>query len=686
MSTETKTKKQDKSIDETITCSIDVALAGNPNTGKSTLFNALTGLKQKVGNWPGVTVERKRGRRICESLGMQLNIVDLPGTYSLSAYSLDEEIARNYIIESSPDVVVQIVDASNLERNLYLTTMLMELGAKIVIALNMMDVTEKKKISIDVKKLSKELNIPIVPMIATSKTGIKELETAIATTYEEEKKYEPFTYTNKIESKIDEVEKQLDKVENLPSFINRRWLTIQIVQKDSEIPVFLEKYSVEKSIINELLGLGDEAYEMEIIEHKYDFISKTVEKVVKKQEKEDLSRSDLIDKVVTHKWLGIPVFLMVMWGVFQFVFAVSVPFMELIDMLFGWLAGVITLNIRPEWLGSLLGDGIVGGVGAVVIFVPPIFTMFFMLSILEDSGYLSRAAYVMDKFMTKIGLHGKSFVPMLMGFGCNVPAIMATRTLKNKSDRFVTILTLPFMSCGARIPVYILFAGLFFGASAGTVIFALYVGGMAVGILTAFLLRKFIFKGETDALIMELPPYHTPKLGIATREMWDKGKMYLKKAGTIILVGVVAVWFLAAMPFRGVEYGGPNTWLAAIGKFFEPLFRPLGFDWRLVVGLIVGFVAKELVVGALGAIIGTGEDEAGLRSAIQTDGGFYPLNALSLMVFTLLYVPCAATIGVIKKETGSWKWTIFSVIYTTGIAWIFAFVVFQIGTLLGFGI
>ncbi|MCE7748365.1 MAG: ferrous iron transport protein B [Candidatus Heimdallarchaeota archaeon] len=662
---------------------IEVALAGNPNTGKSTLFNALTGLRQKIGNWPGVTVEKKEGKKRCD--GFNLIITDLPGTYSLSAYSLDEKIARSFIIEGKLDVVVQIIDASNLERNLYLTTMLRELGANVVIALNMMDLLEESSSSIDVNKLSKEMGVPVVPMIASSRIGIDDLENTIESIYQKEQKPIRITYSKEIEEVLANVQEILMSIPSIPSDFDSRWLAIQIIQNDPEILTFLKNWNVNKTIIEKLLSFGREDYEAEIIDTKYEFITNVTSKALKRGE-EKLTRSDLVDKVVTHKWLGIPIFLIVMWGAFQFVFAISVPFMELIDMLFGWLAGLLVDNINIGWLGSLLGDGIVGGLGAVLIFVPPIFAMFFILSVLEDSGYLARAAFVMDKIMVKFGLHGHSFIPMLLGFGCNVPAIMSTRSLKNNKDRMITILINPFMSCGARMPVFILFAGLFFGAAAGTVIFALYILGIVVAIFTAILLRKTFFKGKSAPFIMELPPYHTPKLRSATVAMWDKGKMYLKKAGTIILIGVMFVWFLAAMPFGGVEYGGPDTWLAAVGTFFEPIFRPLGFDWRIVVALIVGFVAKELVVGALGTIVGGGGSEEGIKDAILADEGFYPLNSLSLMVFTLLYVPCAAVIGVMRKETGSWRWTIFAVVYSTVIAWLFALVVFQLGSLMNLGL
>ncbi len=675
--------KNAKDISKSSKISINIALAGNPNTGKSTLFNALTGLKQKIGNWPGVTVEKKEGKRSLHNF--ELAITDLPGTYSLSASSLDEQIARDFIVYNTPEIVVQIVDASNLERNLYLTAMLKELGVRVIIALNMMDLLEKNGSTINVQKLSKEIGVPIVPMIANKKIGIDNLENAIESVYREDQKSMEIIYSKEIEETLAKIQNMLVTIPSIPTNFNLRWLAIQILQNNTEILTLLERWKVKDTVIGELTSFGKEDYEAEIIDSKYEYISKVTSKVWKKGETK-LTRSDLIDKVVTHKWLGIPIFLMVMWGSFQFVFAISVPFMELIDMLFGWLAGLLVNNIQIEWLGSLLGDGIVGGVGSVLIFVPPIFTMFFILSILEDSGYLARAAFVMDKLMVKFGLHGHSFIPMLLGFGCNVPAIMSTRSLKDKKDRMITILINPFISCGARMPVFILFAGLFFGASAGTVIFALYVLGIVVAILTAILLRKTFFKGKSAPFIMELPTYHSPKLKSAIIAMWDKGKMYLKKAGTIILIGVIFVWFLAAMPFGGVEYGGPDTWLAAVGTFFEPIFKPLGFDWRIVVALIVGFIAKELVIGSLGTIVGGGESEEGIKSAILADGGFYALNSLSLMVFTLLYVPCAAVIGVMRKETGSWKWTIFSIVYSTVVAWLFAFAVFQIGSLMGFGL
>ncbi|MHA1852706.1 MAG: ferrous iron transport protein B [Candidatus Heimdallarchaeaceae archaeon] len=660
---------------------INVALIGNPNVGKSTLFNALTGLHQKIGNWPGVTIEKKVGT--CHHNNNKLEIVDLPGTYSLSAYSLDEKIARDFIVNEKPDVVVQVVDASNLERNLYLTLMLVELGCNVVIALNMIDQLEDSGSHIDIKGLAKSLNLPVVPTIASKKMGIDKLLETITSVYNNKKssKPKPIYYSKDIEREIEKAQKILETIDSLPEKINLRWLALLVVQKDPQLFELLAQCSITEEIKTELSLIGTEENETEIIDAKYKYIEQIVSQILTRKEIK-ITRSDKVDKVLTHKWLGIPIFLIAMWGAFQFTFIVSAPFMDLIDLFFSWLSEIVAINVKPQWLSSLIGNGIIGGVGFILVFLPPIFAMFFILAILEDSGYLARAAFVMDKFMNKLGLHGRSFIPMLLGFGCNVPAIMATRTLRNRSDRLITILTIPFMSCGARLPVYVLFAGVFFKEFAPTVVFILYLFGILVAIITAIILRKVIFKGKVEPFIMELPPYHIPKLKTAINDMWRRGSVYLKKAGTTIFVGAVMVWLLASLPFQGVEYGTEKTWIGYIGHALEPIFRPLGFDWRFVVAILVGFLAKELVVGALGTLMGVGDNTGDLSSIFLSDPKITALNSLSLMFFTLLYVPCVATIAVIKKETGSWKWTLFSVLYSTAVAWIFSFIVFQVGSLI----
>ena len=399
----------------------------------------------------------------------------------------------------------------------------------------------------------------------------------------------------------------------------------------------------------------------------------------------------MIDRAVTPKFLSIPVFLTMLWAAFEITFSFATPFMNIIDLIFGWLAGSAGSIITIPWLSSLISDGVIAGVGSVIIFLPNIMLLFFMIALLEDSGYMARAAFIMEKPMSKIGLHGRSFIPMLMGFGCNVPAIMATRTIEDKCDRLVTILITPFSSCGARLPVYVLLAGAFFGKSAGSVIFALYALGILFAILSAKLLRGTVVRGEASPFIMELPSYRLPTLKNSFIKMWERGAIYLRKAGGIILAGVIMVWLLAAIPAPGTDgvfasediYGTTDSLIGSLGKILDPLVSPLGFDWRIAVALIFGFVAKEIVVGSLGTLYGAGENEERL-SDILTAGAISPLAALGLMVFTLLYVPCIACIAVIKRETGSWKWTAFQAVYSTGIAWLFAFIIFQVGSRMGF--
>ncbi len=670
---------------------ITIALAGNPNVGKTTLFNAITGARQHVGNWPGVTVTKKTGKKTYK--GTEIEVVDLPGTYSLTAYSTDEVVARDYVVEEKPDVVVQIVDATNLERNLYLTTQLMELGVKVVIALNMWDLAESSGDVIDTKKMDDFLEIPVVKTVADKGRGVDDLLDEIIKESGKGKHHEhEVSYGDDVEKKVIELEKILGNDSALAGKYPLRWLAVKLLDGDEKIIEKVNESSVADQINGVLNTINKEDYEAAMADKRYETINAVLPQFCSMCVKE-ISFSDMVDRVVTNKYLGIPVFLTMMWAAFEVTFTVATPFMEIVDMFFGWLAGVVAENVTSPWLGSLLGDGIVAGVGAVLIFVPSIFLLFMMLALLEDSGYMARAAFVMDKLMYKIGLNGKSFIPMLMGFGCNVPAIMGTRTIEDDGDRLVTILVNPFISCGARLPVYILLAGAFFGRDAGAVIFGLYMLGILVAVLSAKLLRGTVVKGSASPFIMELPPYRLPTLKASAIHMWEKGYLYLRKAGTIILLGVVLVWVLSAIPAPGVEaefasediLGTGDSMVGAIGKVLEPLVSPLGFDWRIAIALIFGFIAKEIVVGAMGVIYGVGEDEGAL-SEILVGGAMSPLTALGLMVFTLLYMPCIACVGVIKSETGSWKWALFSVAYGTALAWIAAFLIYNVGTAMGWGL
>jgi len=659
---------------------ITIALAGNPNVGKTSLFNAITGARQKVGNWPGVTVEKKTGKRVFE--GLEINVVDLPGTYSLSAYSIDEVIARDFIVEEKPDVVVHIVDATNLERNLYLTTQLLELGSRVVIALNMSDMAEKRGDVIDTQKMREFFETPAVKTVGNTGEGVENLIREVIKEAEKGPHHEhEIGYGKGIENDITRLEKVLEEDMELSSRYPLRWLAIKLLEGDERILERVEGSPVKQEVGEILKGVNTEEYEAEIADKRYEVVNAVLPQVCTRCVQR-FTKSDMIDRVLTNKYLGIPIFLALMWAAFELTFTFSTPFMDIIDTFFASLAEGVATSI-PGLLGSLIGNGIIGGVGFVLVFIPPIFILFLLLAFLEDSGYLGRAAFIMDRIMYKLGLHGKSFIPMLMGLGCNVPAIMATRSIEDRKDRMITILVNPFISCGARLPVYVLLAGAFFGRQAGMVIFSMYVLGVGVAIFSALLLRKTFFKGTPAPFIMELPPYRRPTVKTSLLHMWERGSMYLKKAGTIILLGAIIVWFLASFP-SGVEYGSEGSYAGMLGHVLEPLVAPLGFDWKIAVALLFGFVAKEIIVGSMGVLYGVGEGEGALTDALQNDPSLFPLNALGLMVFTLIYMPCVATVGVIKKETGSWRWTFFAIFYGIGLAWILAFVIYQGGILLGY--
>jgi len=663
---------------------IRIALAGNPNVGKSTIFNALTGSRQHVGNWPGVTVEKKSGS--AKYLDYEIEIVDLPGTYSLTAYSLDEVVARDYIIDEKPDVVVHVVDATNFERNLYLTTQLMELGVPLVMALNMSDMAEKDGTSINRTSMKKFFEIPVVRTVGSKAEGLDELlRTAVSEAETSPHHEHAIGYGDGIEHRISAIVTALGTDPALAARYSPRWLAIRLLEGDENAREKLADSPAQGAILA-LLETADLAEtEAEMADRRYEVIGALLPQVCTTCVKE-MNSSDIIDQVITDRYLGIPIFLALMWGAFQLTFAVATPFMAAIDALFGYCAGLLASGtVEPAWLGSLLGDGIIGGVGSVIIFLPNIFILLFILSLLEDSGYLSRAAFVMDRLMYAIGLPGKSFIPMLIGLGCNVPAIMATRTIEDKNDRLITILVNPFMSCGARLPVFVLLAGIFFPTDAGTMVFFLYLLGIAVAIGSAWLFRKTILPGKPAPFLMEMPPYRLPTLFTSVRHMWDRGSMYIRKAGGIILAGAVIVWFLATFPF-GVEYGSAESFAGMLGQQLQPLFAPLGFDWKIAVALLFGFIAKEIVVGSLGVLYGAGEDEGSLAAALLADPSFGPVTAFALMVFVLLYMPCIAALAVIKKETGSWTWTLFTVGYGIAVAYIFAFIIVHTAPILLGGI
>jgi len=660
-----------------------VALAGNPNVGKTSLFNALTGARQHVGNWPGVTVEKKIGTR--RHKGHLLEFIDLPGTYSLTANSIDEIVTRDYIIEEAPDVVIHVVDATSMDRNLYLTTQLMTTGARLVMALNMFDVSEARGDCIDLEKLEEFLEIPVVATSASEGTGVDQLLDEIVEEADTEHHHHHMVgYGDELERKISVLVETLDQDPAVAEAYPLRWMSVKLLEGDENVLERLSGSPVEDQVRALLTEEDHEEIEVEMAERRYQVIDTILGQALVRCQLR-VTPSDYVDRVMTHKWLGIPIFLAMMWGAFTLTFTVSIPFSAMIDAAFGHLGIWITENVASEWLASLLADGIVGGVGFVLVFVPPIFVLFLLLAILEDTGYLARAAFNMDRIMANLGLHGKSFIPMLMGFGCNVPAILSTRSIEDRKDRFITILVNPFMSCGARLPVFVLLAGAFFGASAGTAIFGIYILGILVAILTAKLLRNTVLKGEPAPFIMEMPRYHLPSMNLVLAHTWERTWMYMRKAGTVILFGAIIVWFMASLPW-GVEYGSEDSVAGMLGKAIEPLLAPLGFDWRIVVALLFGFVAKELVAGTLGVLYGGVEGGGSLvKGLTDPSSGLNGASAAGLMAFTLLYTPCLATVGAIWKETGSLRWTAFSIAYGMVLAWIMAFLIFRAGLALGWG-
>ncbi|SDC00904.1 ferrous iron transport protein B [Desulfurella multipotens] len=661
--------------------SFTVALIGNPNVGKSAIFNELTGSSAHVGNWPGVTVEKKEGK--FTYLDAQINVVDLPGIYSLSANSIDERIARDFIVKEKPDLVVCIVDSTNLVRNLYLFVSLKELGVKTLLVLNMIDLIEDK-LEIDTTKLSNSLKTRVVKTSATKKIGIGELKEAIFDElhYPQEELY--VDYGNDIERSIERIKNLLNGT-NLP--YNKRFLAIKLLEQDPLIIQELKQQQKENIVENAILEINslEKIYpdlETEIIEKRYGLIEGVVKNSTKHlvSIEDRLTTSDRIDKIVTNRYLGIPLFAIAMLIVFEATFKLGGFFADYIEQFFGWAGDGLSQYIYNPILQSFVKDGLIGGVGTVIVFLPNILILFLFLSFLEDVGYMARAAFVMDRLMHSIGLPGRAFIPLILGFGCNVPAIMATRTIADEKDRLLTILINPFISCTARLPIYVLFTGIFFKENhPGLIIFSLYALGIIVAILSAKLFRSTIpqLKGKVSFLIMELPIYRMPTIKAVLIHAWERSREFLKKAGTIILLGVILVWLLSSLPF-GVKYASEQSFVGALGKFFAPILSPSGFGfWQAAVALIFGLLAKETVVGTMGTLFG-GED----KLSIALPHLFSPLSAYAFMVMSLLYIPCIATIGVIYRETNSLKWTAFSVFYSLFIGWISATLIYQIGSIL----
>lgn len=666
---------------------IRIALAGNPNIGKTTLLNALTGSNYSVGNWAGVTVEKKEGTFIYNS--HPITIVDLPGTYSLSAYSLDEKVARDYIINEQPDVIINIVDASNLERNLYLTMQLLELGKPLVLALNMMDEASKRGLVINHCKLSEELGTAVVPIVASKKQGMDDLlDQVIKSVHSPSSKN--IDYGQEIEYLIKKLIEYLRPLNNLGD-IPPRWLALKILEDDETVLSLLPQSKQE--ILKEIINIKDKEYLMnlssEVANKKYSHIANIISKAVTIPTLPSTTPTTKIDAVLTHKYLGLPIFALIMFSVFYFTFdLVGNTLQGYLETGLDSLASFVSVSLQnigiATWLHSLIVDGIMGGVFGIISFLPNIACLFIALTILEDSGYMARVAFIMDRLMRQIGLSGKAIIPMLLGFGCNVPAIMGTRTLENENDRLTAILINPFMSCSARLPIYTLFAAAFFPGKESIVIFSLYILGIVVAIIMGLIFKKTIFKSTGVPFIMELPPYRLPRIGSALLQVWEKIKGFLIKAGTVIFAASAILWLILGFNFSGPAPMDESIG-AMIGKIIAPIFTPLGFgNWEASLSLLSGIVAKEIVVSNMSIIYGLGEGATSVAFASALGGTFTALSAYAFMTFTLLYVPCVATVGIIKRETNSWKWMWFSIIYQLIVAWSVSFIIYNIGRLFGF--
>lgn len=656
---------------------IHVGFAGNPNCGKTTLFNAYTGANLKVANWPGVTVEKKEGEASYK--GHPLRLVDLPGIYSLTSYSIEEKVTRRCIMEDDIDVIVNVVDASALERNLYLTLQLLELGKPVILALNMMDIVEERGMEIDLHRLPEMLGgIPVVPVSARKRTGLDVLMHAVVHHYEEKHSPHVVQYAEELEEKIDFLEDTLRKVN--PQIMNTRWHAIKLLEQDEEVR---GEYPIE---LPEIL---DRSYEKAIINQKYAYIEEIMDETLFYKEEKG-AFTDRVDEVLTHPVFGMPIFFLVMAVVFFLTFAVGDFLKGYFEIALDWFSGTVSQLLAhisvSGWLISLVVDGIIAGVGGILTFLPNIFILFLALAILEDSGYMARVAYVMDSLMGKLGLSGKAFLPMVLGFGCTVPAIMATRALEKEKDRRRAILITPFMSCSARLPIYVLFAGMFFGKFAMVAAFSMYVIGLLVAILVAFVLHCHDKKKENGSLLIELPEYKTPNARTIAIYVWEKIKDYLTKAGTTIFVASIVIWFLLNFGTKGMVTDVSESFGAVIGHWLVPVLAPAGLGlWQVGVALISGISAKEVVVTSFAVLFGISNANSaeGMASLVSQLGayGFGPLNAYCLMLFCLLYTPCAATIGTIKKETGSIVFTLKTIVFQLLVAWGAATLVYQIGSL-----
>ena len=682
---------------------LTIGFVGNPNCGKTTLFNAYTGANLKVANWPGVTVEKKEGR--FQYHDREYKLVDLPGTYSLTSYTMEEQVTRQYILSDDVDVIIDVADASSLGRNLYLTLQLIELGKPVILALNMMDIVEKRGMEIDTHRLPEMLGIPVIPVSARRKTGLDILMHAAA--HHKDHKHdiplihhhgedEPQTlqtkhrhhhhseyamvYSDELEDKIDLVMDALRA--KYPDLRNYRWHALKLLERDKEITA---QYPVD------LPDVLDRSYEKDIINQKYDFIDEVIQEVLVNKDRK-AAVTDKADKFLVNRWLGLPIFLVIMALVFFLTFTIGDwrkgYFETGLELFSGGVRGGLESLHVPAAVISLLVDGIISGVGGILTFLPNIFILFLALAFLEDSGYMARVAYVMDGIMGRLGLSGRSFIPMVLGFGCTVPAIMASRALENKRDRYKTMLITPFMSCSARLPIYVLFSQMFFPENAMVVAFSLYVLGLVVAVLIAFLTHLIDKKHDReDTLLIELPEFKAPSAHTIAIYVWEKVKDYLTKAGTTIFLASIVMWFLLNFGPSGYSTDMGSTFGSVLGRWIVPFFAPIGLGfWQVVVALIAGISAKEVVVSSCAVLFGISNvtTAAGMSSLMATLGGmgFGALNAYCLMTFSLLYVPCAATLATIKKETGSWGWTGFVALFQIAVAWLVTFLVYHVGLLL----
>ena len=662
---------------------INVALVGNPNCGKTSLFNFASGAHERVGNYSGVTVDAKEG--FAEFEGYRMKLVDLPGTYSLSAYSPEELYVRKQLVEDTPDVIINVLDASNIERNLYLTTQLMDMHLRVVCALNMFDETERRGDQLNIDTLSGLMGIPMVPTSFRTGRGLPELMREVIHIFESQEGHDNYyrhihiNHGHEIENGIANIQKFLKGNDLLRLRYSTRWLALKLLEKDSEAERVIRELPEAEQIIEvrdvavhrvkEETGTDSETA---IMDAKYGFIRGALQEAgYEMGTKENTYKvTHQLDALITNRWLGFPIFFFLLYLMFEATFTLGQYPMDWIDAGVSWLGDFVSQNMSEGPLKAMLVDGIIGGVGAVIVFLPQILILYTFISFMEDSGYMARAAFIMDKLMHGMGLHGKSFIPLIMGFGCNVPAVMATRTIESRRSRLITMLVLPMMSCSARLPIYIMITGAFFSVRyQSLVMISLYFIGILLSVIIARVLSVWVIKGEDTPFVMELPPYRFPTAKAIFRHTWEKGKQYLKKMGGVILVASILVWALGYFGTMGVAPSLEESFIGLMGKAIEPLFLAQGFDWRLDVSLLAGVGAKEIVASTIGVLYG----DAGYN--------FSPLTAYAFLLFVLIYFPCIATIAAIKNESGSWRWAIFAACYTTLLAWVVSAVVYQVGLL-----